>query len=255
MDAPSSTVAKAIRVLVGIRERESGASARELAGSIGLPRSTVQRLLTSLAESGMVMQNAETQRYAIGPQAMWIGLGHRHGSALVSIARRHMLALRDETGETVGLSITVGDARMFIEEFPSTSELRFASELGRRYPLWSGAAGRALMSSLSESEVEQILAAHDHEDAMFAPLDLTRTRELIADAARDGYATATSESLANVNSVAVPVRDARGQVVAALSVSGPADRFTADRMTEAAPALAGAAETMNRSLRGGIAIG
>lgn len=251
MDAPDNTVAKAVRVLSGIREREDGASARELAGAVGLPRSTVQRLLTMLTETGMVIQDERTQRYAIGPQAMWLGLGYRQGSALVSVARGHMLALRDATGETVGLSTTVGDARMFIEEFPSTSELRFASELGRRYPLWSGAAGRVLMSGMPASEVDRILGAHAHEEVVHEPLSVERTRELIARVARDGYATASSESLANVNSIAAPVHDARGDVVAALSISGPADRFTADRMSDAADHLVAAARAISTSLRHG----
>ena len=96
----NNVVAKAVIVLQALRRAPDGASARQLSSSLDLPRSTIQRLLSTLAASGMVAQDPVDQRYRIGPQALLIGLGYRWGLELVSLARPHLLRARDELGFT-----------------------------------------------------------------------------------------------------------------------------------------------------------
>lgn len=246
--AADNAIAKAIRILSTLRSHASGASARELVPSTGLPRSTVQRILATLAETGMVLQDPATQRYRIGPQAMVIGMGYNAGNALVDAARAHMYDLRDRTGETVGLSVALGDARIFLEEVQSTSEIRFASELGRLYPLWSGANGRVLMSGLSDGEVDRVLDNHQHDGTLHEPLTPEEIRSRIVEMRANGFAMATNETIANVSSVAAAVRSGSGGVVAALSVSGPADRFIPQRMRAAVAPLREATEAISARL-------
>ncbi len=227
-----NSIAKAVRVLNALRALDDGGSARGLAQTTGVPRSTVQRILTTLEATGMVLQNRLTQRYYIGPQALLIGLGHNGAASLLNEARPHMVALRNETGETVGLSIAAGEARVFIDEVQSTQGLRFASELGRMYPLWSGANGRVLLSAMSDEEIESVLATHAHDQAVHQPLSTEQTRIRIEQIRRAGYAEASDEAIQGINSLAVPIHDGSGRVVAALSVSGPAERLTRERMDE-----------------------
>jgi DNA-binding IclR family transcriptional regulator len=205
-------VTKAIVVLQALRRIPDGASARQLAGVVDLPRSTVQRILGTLASSGMIIQDPGHQRYQIGPQALLIGLGYRHGLGLVSLARPLMMRLRDETGETVGLSVRVGDSRVFIDEVQSRQPLRFASELGRQYPLWSGASGRILLLGLTESELAAALADEEHSEALYRVIDRSERETLLEAARRDGYAMARNETIDNVSSVAVPITDRSGRV-------------------------------------------
>ncbi|HEY9290984.1 MAG TPA: IclR family transcriptional regulator [Microlunatus sp.] len=250
---PVNAVAKAITVLQALRRLPEGASARQLATVVDLPRSTVQRILTTLAGSGMVVQGADHQRYQIGPQALLIGLGYQQGLDLVSVARPHMLRVRDSTGETVGLSVRVGDARVFIEEEQSRQQLRFASELGRQYPLWSGASGRILMTALTESEVAAVLDDQAHVSSVFRAVDRDERERLLQAARRDGYATARNETIENISSVAVPVLDRIGRLAGALSVSGPTSRITDERMEEIRRELADAADRIAAGLgRGGF---
>ena len=245
-----NTVAKAIHVLGALRPLPDGASARELAEHADLPRSTVQRLLSTLADTGMVVQDHVTQRYKIGPRALLIGLGYNSGLTLLNEARPQMVSLRDRTGETVGLSVAVDDTRVFLEEVQSTHELRFAPELGKLYPLWSGANGRVLMSSLTGAEVERVLTVRGLDAAVDHPLSNEAIRRSLEDFRRDGYATAFNEAIDDVNSVAAPVWDATGDVTAALSISGPAQRFDPDRMQEAVASLQEAAATITVRLGG-----
>lgn len=243
-----NAIVKAIRILSALRSHENGASARELAPSTGIARSTVQRILATLAETGMVAQDTATQRYRIGPQALLIGMGYNAGNALVNAARPHMFTLRDRTGETVGLSVAVGDARIFLEEVQSTSEIRFASEMGRLYPLWSGANGRVLMSGLSDAEIDRVLSNHQLDSSLHEPLTPGEIRSRIAEMRDTGFAMASNETIANVSSVSAAVRDGSGRIVAALSVSGPADRFSAQRMRDVVPQLREATDAISARL-------
>ncbi|SDT41913.1 IclR family transcriptional regulator [Microlunatus soli] len=243
-----NAVAKAIVVLQALRRIADGASARQLSTQIGLPRSTVQRLLSTLAESGMVIQDAATQTYRIGPQALLIGLGYRRGLDLVSLARPQLLRARDQLGETVGLSVRVGDSRVFIDEAQSLQPLRFASELGRQYPLWSGASGRILLLGLTSDELSEVLADESYRAAVFRAVDVDDRSELLQAARRDGYAVARNETIENVSSVAVPILDPAGRVAAALSVSGPTPRLDDERIERARAVLTAAATEISRGL-------
>ncbi|WP_368498179.1 IclR family transcriptional regulator [Herbiconiux sp. A18JL235] len=245
-------VVKAVHVLSTLRPLAGGASARELASLTGLPRSTTQRILTTLTSTGMVIQDHTTQRYKIGPRALLIGLGYNSGLTLVTEARPQMIALRDATGETVGLSVAVDNTRVFLEEVQSTAELRFASELGRLYPLWSGANGRVLMSGLPAEQIDAVLEGRALEENVDHPLSIDQTREELERAREAGYAMAFNEAIANVNSLAMPIRDATGGVTAALSISGPAGRFTPERMREAIEPLRAACAVVSSRL-GGVA--
>src|SRR5690625_686016 len=151
-----NAITSSVHVLGVLHSLEDGGSRRELAVRANIPRSTVQRVLSTLESTGMVMQDVRTQRYRVGPQALLIGLAYNGATALLNEARPQMVALRDATGETVGISIAVGTARVFIDEVQSTRALRFASELGRLYPLWSGANGRVLLRGMPEVEIEGI---------------------------------------------------------------------------------------------------
>lgn len=245
--ALDNSISKAVHVLGCLRTLDGGASARELASVAGLPRSTTQRMLTTLAATGMVIQDAGSQKYRIGPRALLIGLGYNSGFTLVTEARPLMVDLRDVTGETVGLSVAVDTTRVFLEEVQSTAELRFASELGTVYPLWSGANGRVLMSALSASELNRLLASHDRETSVEHPLSPEDTMEKLDEFKRQGYAMAFNEAIADVNSVAAPVYGAAG-LVAAMSVSGPAHRFTLEQMTAAVHPLQQACASLSERL-------
>ncbi|HLR28867.1 MAG TPA: IclR family transcriptional regulator [Ruania sp.] len=245
-----NAITKAVHVLGVLRSLDDGGSARELAGHTNIPRSTVQRILSTLESVGMVIQDGRTQRYRVGPQALLIGLAYNGATALLNEARPQMVALRDETGETVGISIAVGAARVFIDEVQSTHALRFASELGRLYPLWSGANGRVLLSGMPEVEIERILLSREHDEAVQNPLSIEETRARLTQIRSAGYAQASDEAISGISSLAVPISDGSGHVVAALSVSGPTERLTQERIDGMLPALRDAGEAISARLGG-----
>lgn len=235
-------VAKAVRVLQGIAGAGGSLGARELAGRMGVPKSTIQRLLQTLEATGMVVQDPCTLGYALGPLTLQLGMVCLQRIDLRREAVPVMRGLRDATGETVGLNVRVGDARMYIEQIESRLQLRAKAELGAPYGLHVGSPGRVLLAFLPQAEIDRLLATAPPPPEGRAPKRRADLLAILAEIRASGHATAFEETIAGLNTVAAPVRDHSGDVAAALSVSGPAGRFGAERMEEVRPLLLDAAE-------------
>jgi len=247
----SGTLRKAMLILEALRETETDLSARELAVRLDLPKSTTQRLLQSLEESRMAVQDPATRKYRLGPRTLTLGMAYRERLSLRNAALPHMRALRDAVGETVGLSVAVGEERMFIEEVQSQSELRARSELGYPYALWTGAPGRVLLADLPADERDRVLAAAGPAAWEIAdPPTREGFARLVESVGQAGYARAFDESIAGVSAVSVPVLDASRRAAAALSVSGPTSRMSEETMAAILPGVRTAAAAISRELGG-----
>jgi DNA-binding IclR family transcriptional regulator len=247
----SETLRKAMMILDELRVSEHGLSARELATRVDLPKSTAQRLLQSLEESRMTVQDPVSRKYRLGPKTLTLGMAYRERLDLRNAALPHMRALRDLTNETIGLSVAIGHERMFIEEVRSQSELRAHSELGVPYPVWKGAPGRVLLAHLPPAEIDGVLA-HAGESA-WRSIGLASNDALLARLAAirgDGHDRAFDETIAGVSGIAVPVRDASGHATAALSISGPSGRMSSAEMDRMLPEAKTAADKISGALGG-----
>jgi len=247
----SETLRKAMMILDELRLSDHGLSARELATKVDLPKSTVQRLLQSLEEARMTVQDPASRKYALGPKTLTLGMAYRERLDLRNAALPHMRALRDLTNETIGLSVVVGHERMFTEEVQSQSELRAQTELGVPYPLWQGAPGRVLLAHLPAGQIDDVLAgAGDQAWRSVGLADREALAERLAAIRRDGHDRAFDETIAGVSAIAAPVRDASGRVAAALSLSAPSGRMGPAAMDRVLPEVATAAEKISGALGG-----
>lgn len=245
----SESLHKAVRILDVLQQTEVDVSARELATRIGLPKSTVQRLLQSLEEAQLAVQDPTSRKYRLGPRTLSLGMAYRDRLDLRNIALPQMRGLRDTTDETVGLSMAFGSERMFIEEVQSQSELRAHTELGHPYPLFTGAPGRVLLAERTDTDVSEILAtAGDLPERGVRPPKPHDFRRALAEVREQGHARAFDETINGVSAIAVPIRDHTGSVTAALSVSGPTGRMRDTAMAEILPHALAAASVIGRAL-------
>lgn len=245
----SESLRKALSILDALRDSDTDLSARDLTEVVGLPKSTAQRLLQVLEESQMAVQDPVTKKYRLGPHTLALGTAYRDRLDLRNVALPEMRRLRDDTGETIGLSVAIRLERMFIEEVQSQSELRIHSELGKPYPLWMGAPGRVLLSGLPEAELEWVLEqAGDRAWGLSDPPTREGFLERLEQVRRRGHEFARDETVQAVSALAVPVRDASGTVIAALSVSGPTGRMDTDTMNRLVPVTERAAAAVSRAM-------
>lgn len=160
----SELLRRAVQVLDVLRVQGAGLSIREVAREVDLPKSTVQRLLRELVSTDMAAQDEATRRYRLGPRTLALGTAYQRRLDVRTVAYPYMSRLSDELGETVGLSVALGDELMHLDQVESGSRLRVTFEVGRPLPLWSGAPSRVLMADMTDDEVRRIATDRRHRD-------------------------------------------------------------------------------------------
>ena len=223
---------RAVRVLDVLRVAETELSIRQVAQQAELSKSTVQRLLRELVDLNLASQDPSTARYRLGPRTLALGSAYQRRLNVRSAALPHMTKLRDSTGETVGLSVGLGDQVIHIDQVESASELRAMFEIGRPLPLWSGAPSRLLLAELDDADVHRLAHAERHADlSPINPPEPNTLIELVRQARSDGFAVAIEETLPGVSTFAVPIRSSTGNLVATVSVTSPTIRMTPEVIT------------------------
>jgi IclR family acetate operon transcriptional repressor len=234
----SEVLRRAVRTLDVLARADGDLSIRELAEETEVSKSAVQRLLSSLVDTGLVVQEPTTRRYGLGPRTLVLGTAYQKRIDLRSVAQRHMERLRDATGETVGLSVVVGEELLHVEQAESTSALRRSFEIGRPLPLWCGAPARLFLADLHDDEVRRIVRARRRSAVVpAAPPSPEALLASVEESRRLGYATAFGETIAGVNTVAAALRGADGRVAATLSITGPASRLDVEALERWTPVL------------------
>ncbi|MDQ3866505.1 MAG: IclR family transcriptional regulator [Actinomycetota bacterium] len=224
------TVVKALRMLAAFQGEGSELGVREFASLLDVHRSTASRLARTLTAHGF-LERAAGGGFRLGPEAARIGLLAVGGRSLLSAARAPMDALAGTTGETVVLSVPVGEEALDVAQAGSAHLIGATTWIGRRTPLHASSDGKVFLA---------FGAAELRASAALEPLTartVTSISELerqLAQARRDGWTSAVGELEDGLNGVAAPVFARRGDCVGALSVSGPAYRLPPERLPEVA---------------------
>ncbi len=238
---------RAIAILREFSEQEPALTVGEISLRVDLHKSTVSRILATLLEDGVVWHNAETGRYSLG-----MALVEMAGVALGQIdvraaAMPHMEGLASETNETISVAVRRDRETVTVAHLPSTHSIRHVLWIGRRLPLRTTAAGKALLASMQASgEDWQNLVSVPREDRP-AEWEATLATDFAAIAKR-GYAEESDEFEIGMAAIAAPILDRSGTAVAALSISGPSSRFDPAYRLRAAPLVVGAADAVATDL-------
>ena len=218
----------------------------EIARRIDLTSSTTHRLLTSLAQHGLVMRT-EARGYALGPELLRLALVAKEAMDLRDIAEPIMVQLRDATDETVGLHVRdTSLLRHVIHQVESRQALRrIYTEMGQAVPLHQGAPGKVLLAYLSESEQNRVLSEPLEKATERTITNPASIRKELAKVRSSGYAISVQERVTGIASIAVPVWDYSDRVVAVLSVSGPASRMSEKRLHSIAPTIKAASHQLS----------
>jgi IclR family transcriptional regulator, acetate operon repressor len=221
---PVQSVDRALGVLEALAASGAPVGVGEVADLTGLPQGTVHRLLQTLQQRGYVRRDL-SRKYSLGTGA--IRLADAAQRALARSARPHLAELVKLSGETANLAVLDGDDVVYIAQISSPHTLRMFAEVGRHVPPHSTAVGKVLLAALPREQALAVLGRTG-----LTPRTATTITDLDAFAAEldrvaeQGWAADEQEQESGVRCVAVPVAGGPGPVVAALSLSGPADRFT-----------------------------
>lgn len=231
-------------LLVRVLESDQPVALTDLASAAGLPKSTASRLISALERRGLVEQDGERGRLRPGPAILRVAERGMLERNLVEISRPALDALADATGETINLAVPGSEGVEHIAQVDSRHFLGAGQWLGRSVGYEHSANGKVFAAFGRSPGAER--GAIGSRGAT-GPRGATAMRELEA-VRRDGYATSIDELEVGLAAMAAPVRGARGEVIAALSISGPTLRMTPERIRELEPILTREAQTLSRRL-------
>jgi IclR family acetate operon transcriptional repressor len=242
--SPVQSIDRAVAILNVIRDAGAPLPLSKIAERTGLTRSTVHRLLSSMLVHGLVEQDAPGSVYAIGPRIAELAQEVMPViQRLVMRAQPIMDALRDETGETIGLHVRKGIAhRLVVGQSMSHLELRRTyAEIGDSLPIYQGAPGKLLLAHLPEQQLEEILRGQLTPVTERTIVDADRLREQLVEIRAQGFALSFQERNPGVSTVAVGLPSSSGEITQALSLTGPSVRLPRERLIQWVPQLKAAA--------------
>ena len=247
------SVDRAAALLLALGESQGEAGVTELARRLGLHKSTASRLLATLQRRGLVEQDDETGKYRLGIVVIRLAERAEKTLDLRGIAMPELERLARLTRETTGLGVLDGEQLLTVAQADGPNLIAVGDWTGRSVPLHCVASGKVLMAALAEREVLRIVRRGLNAHTERTITELEPLLEELARIRRRGYATAIGEYETGLNAVAAPVHDARGSVIAAVDVWGPAFRVTPRRIPELAVQVREAAAAISVRLGGAAA--
>jgi DNA-binding IclR family transcriptional regulator len=197
----------------------------DVAMRVGLPKSTVARLLAALVDQGAVEQVPDGTDYRIGDRLVTLAAGVRPTRSLIALARPHLVQLAGAIGEATGLSIPDGGQVHYIDQEDSPHPVSIRDWTGTRLPMHAVSSGIVILAALPPAEVDRILTGPLERFTDATETDPDRVRQRIRRARIDGCAWTRDEVADGITSVAAAIAGEAGSVVGAIHVHGPSYRF------------------------------
>ena len=216
----------------------------EVARRTGMTPSTVSRQLGTLAASGLVERVAATGKYRLGLRIVHLANALLARLDVREVARPHLLALVEATGETATLSVPGDEDAVTIDFVPGSHQLQPVSRLGRPSIAHATSAGKVMLAFSGRELPEGPLRA-------FTPRTITDPRALareIGGVRERGYASAVGERDPDLTAIAAPIRSSRGELEAIVALQGPSSRFDAAAVEAAIPLLIERADEVSLAL-------
>jgi IclR family transcriptional regulator, acetate operon repressor len=226
-------------LLVRVLESEQPVALTDLASAAGLPKSTASRLVSALERRGLIEQDGERGRLRPGPAILRVAERGMLERNLVELARRSLDALSDASEETINLAVPGHDGVEHIAQVDSLHFLGAGQWLGRSVGYEHSANGKVFAAFGRAAFGGAEFGRAAGTGATDRELDTVR---------RTGFATSIDELEVGLSAMAAPVRGAHGEVIAALSISGPTLRMTPERIEELRPILTSEATSLSRRL-------
>jgi DNA-binding IclR family transcriptional regulator len=250
-DKPYSSavaVERAVDILFLIAERGE-VSLTDLARAIGSSGSAVHRILTALKKKGLIEQPVENGLYSLSWSILALTQRLASESDLRGFALPFMIQLRELSGETVTINARSGFARVCIDQVEGPHEVTWRQEIGRISPLYAGATGKMILANLPEPELESYLDTVERKQLTpYTTVDRGKLEGQLAEIRARGYAISSQDRVFGVAGISAPIFDRQGSIVGALTIAGPAERCSEDKLQGLIDPLTSAATQLSRLL-------
>lgn len=217
----------------------------EVAQRTGLTRATARRVLLTLHELGYVYQSGRS--FTLTPKVLDLGYSFLSSLRVVELAQEPMERLVEAVRESSSMSVLDGPEIVYVARVPTTRIMTISLALGSRLPAYPTSMGRVLLAGLPDEELNAYIDETEFEKLTpHTVTDKGQFRSIIVRTRDDGYALVDQELEEGVRSIAAPIHNDRGRVIAAMNISCHASRVNVSRMrTEFRPRLLETARTIS----------
>jgi IclR family pca regulon transcriptional regulator len=220
----SQSLERGLMILSAFSEARPVLGIAELARAVGLNKSTTYRYVATLARLGFVQQDPDTKKYSVRRRIIDVGFAGTHSMEITHVAAPHLQALAHETGCAVSMAVLDGPDIIYVDRRRSSRVSGYAIALnlsvGTRLPAYCTSMGKVLLAGCEPPALRSLLDRTDF--ARRGPKTITAREQLItvlAAVRQTGIASSDEEAFPGFRSLAAPVRDRAGRVVAAVDVA------------------------------------
>jgi len=240
---------RAFRILDVLAEADRELGATEVAERLRLHKSTTHRLLVILERQRFIEKNTDNAKYRLGWRLFELGALAVSRLDLYSLARPYVSRLMEQTGETAHLGVIRGGELISLVNAESRRTVRTPSTVGRRAPLYCTSQGKAMLAFMPEEAAADIIRGMRFR--AFTRNTITRPSRMKAELARIrelGYGVDDEEFEEGLRCIGAAVHNHAGEVIAGISIAGPAYRVGGERMREQVDAVLATARELSAAL-------
>ena len=226
---------RAIRVFDLLAHSRRGLTVSEISRSLGLPKSSTHRILTTLEQEHCVQKNAQTGRYYFGTKLFHLNKAALKGLALREAAKPFLISLMQRTGMTVHMAVLESRQAVIVERISPTQQTIVGTWVGRAMDVHSTAVGKALIAFLSPEEFAReigpaMLVRHNGNTI----IKMSQLKRELENIRQLGYSVDNEEDELGGRCVGAPIFDRDGRVAAAISVNSPTENMPENRIRHTA---------------------
>lgn len=239
------SVERALQILSAFDGAHAERGVSEIAQITGLHKATAHRIIMTLLNAGFLERAADGEKLRLGLRLVELGLGALRQLDLRRAAFPYMQQLVERFQETCDLSIFDRGRVLYIEVVHCEHSLTITTRVGRRLPAHCTASGRVFLAFLPADVVEPLLSESLTACTENTIVSVTRLRAELEETRQRGYGLDNEEFERGIRAISAPIRDIDGNIIAAISMPGPASRLTPERIPEIAQALMEAASAIS----------
>ncbi|WP_134704201.1 IclR family transcriptional regulator [Ammoniphilus sp. YIM 78166] len=247
-DYSLASVRNALRILKSFTMEEPEKRMADLAKTLGVGKSTISRLMLTLASEGFVVKDPESQKYRLGVSLLSLS---SIVTSQLDVHRESLPVLQrivEDINETTHVSILEGSRVTYLNTVESSHRVRFFVRVGESNPSYCTSSGKAILAFQDEQTLEEILSEELVPFTKSTIINPDQLRQNLKEIREKGYAISRSELLDGVVGIAAPIRNQSSHVFAAVSIVGPVQRMNSKNLATYANKVKDAANEISRRL-------
>ncbi len=230
------TLDLALKVLMMFTREKPVWGGRELANELGLNHTNIYRILETLEKNRFVSKDKVTKKYSLGYATWELGMIMYEGLNVNQLIRPILNRLKDETGESIFLTILDGEEAVTLEVVEPENKVKFSVSAGSRAPLYVGASYRAILAYMPDEFIESIIHSGLKKYTKTTMTDPDQLRAELEKVRERGWAQSQGEYTRDVIAIAVPLFDG-DEIIGSVTVSGPIYRMSDEKIQQYLPLL------------------